>query len=189
MDGSRSISLARVGSRVFFVALIATGHLLLALQLRKPPAPAREMSANAQPVYADFFSPDSADQPAPARVEEIERRPIDFPLPDLPADALSAANEATIEAPQIDPQSVPDIRSYTERAELAAGRTVSVTLEVAVGADGVVTSAQVVRSNGGNSANAAALDYARATRWIPGMIDGQPHAMQASLTVILGERA
>jgi hypothetical protein len=49
-------------------------------------------------------------------------------------------------------------------------------------------SAQVVRSNGGDAANAAAIQYAWATRWMPGKIGGEPRAMQASLTVILGER-
>jgi hypothetical protein len=51
-----------------------------------------------------------------------------------------------------------------------------------------VLSAEVVRSNCGDAANAAALDYSRATRWMPGTIAGEPRAMQASLTVILGER-
>jgi hypothetical protein len=36
--------------------------------------------------------------------------------------------------------------------------------------------------------NAAAIDYAHATRWTPGTMGGEPRAMQASLTVILGER-
>jgi len=58
---------------------------------------------------------------------------------------------------------------------------------VQIAADGSVISAEVVRSNGDDVTNAAAIDYARTTRWIPGVIDGEPKAMQASLTVILGE--
>jgi hypothetical protein len=50
-----------------------------------------------------------------------------------------------------------------------------------------VIAARIVRSNGNASSEAAALDYARATRWIPGTIDGEPRAMEASLTVIFGE--
>jgi hypothetical protein len=52
-----------------------------------------------------------------------------------------------------------------------------------------VLSAQIVRSNADEAANAAAINYARATKWIPGSIDGEPRAMQASLTVIFGEHA
>jgi TonB family protein len=58
-----------------------------------------------------------------------------------------------------------------------------------IAVDGTVEDAQIVRSTGDESANAAALDYARATRWIPGNVSGEPRAMKASLTVILGEIA
>ena len=77
---------------------------------------------------------------------------------------------------------------FTARAQLDQGEVVTAILLLQVGADGKVISASVVRSNGDDTANEAAVEYARATRWIPGSIDGEPRAMQASLTVILGEK-
>jgi TonB family protein len=111
-------------------------------------------------------------------------------MPELPEPmTLATTDESTLELPQIDPQVAPNVGEYSEQAGLADGDTAVVTLTVDVGADGAVISAQVIKSNGGEVANEAAVAYARATRWIPGKVDGVPRAMQASLTVILGERA
>jgi TonB family protein len=81
----------------------------------------------------------------------------------------------------------PKIAEFSERANLPAGKTIKVMLSMAIGADGGVISAEVISSTGDEAANEAALDYARATRWIPGTVAGEARAMQASLTVILGE--
>jgi TonB family protein len=69
------------------------------------------------------------------------------------------------------------------------GFVATVILLLEISPDGSVMSAQVVRSNANDAANAAAIQYAHATRWMPGKIGGEPRAMQASLTVILGERS
>ena len=119
-----------------------------------------------------------------------ELEPADLPVllevPALPAD--SGLTELSIQSPIIDPEIRLDVSAYNARALLPPGSVAAVILLLEIGANGSVLSAQVVRSDTSESANEAAREYALATQWIPGRIDGVPQAMQASLTVILGER-
>ena len=92
------------------------------------------------------------------------------------------------EPARIDPTLAVDVAFYSARARLAPGMIATVLLLLDIAPDGSVTAAKVIRSDAGEDANLAALEYARATHWAPGMINGEPRAMQASLTVILGER-
>ena len=108
-------------------------------------------------------------------------------MPVLPADSANA--EVALLPPMIDPDMRLDVASYSERAGLPAGVVATVILKLEIGPDGSVMSAEVVRSNAAESVNEAALDYAKATQWTPGRVDGEPRAMEASLTVILGEQA
>ncbi len=94
-----------------------------------------------------------------------------------------------MESPRIDPSLALTTAPFVSRAQLLPGEVVTIMLLLQIGADGAVISAEIVRSNGGDAANVAAIDYARETRWIPGTVDGEPRAMQASLTVILGDAA
>jgi TonB family protein len=111
---------------------------------------------------------------------------VELKLPALPTERENA--ELSMMPPTIDPDVRLDVASYTARANLPAGVVATVILLLDVGRDGTVTAAKVVRSSATEEANEAAVDYAKATRWMPGRIDGEPRAMQASLTVILGER-
>jgi len=61
----------------------------------------------------------------------------------------------------------------------------TVVLAVLVLEDGRVGDVQVTRSTGNAAVDAAAVEYARALRWIPGTKDHQPRAMRISFPVIL----
>ena len=106
----------------------------------------------------------------------------------IPEPPLASQPEMSIDAPRIDADLTVDIAPYATRAQLLPGMIATILMRLEIAPDGSVLSAQVIRSNGGDAANAAAIEYARATRWTPGKIGGEPRAMQASLTVILGER-
>lgn len=107
-------------------------------------------------------------------------------MPTLPLD--SHTMEAALQPPIIDPEMHLDVSAYSARALLPAGSVAAVILLLDIGSNGSVLSAKVTRSDASEAAKEAAVDYALATRWIPGSVDGEPTAMQASLTVILGER-
>jgi TonB family protein len=64
-------------------------------------------------------------------------------------------------------------------------RPQTVVLAVLVLADGRVGDVQVTRSSGSAAADAAAIEYARMLRWIPGTKDHRPQAMRISFPVIL----
>jgi TonB family protein len=182
--------LARISGRAFIALGIAAGHIVAGSVWFTNSVQMRAQSTGVAPMYAEFLS-DEPPIEAIHRIEPIEiPNSIDMPMPELPEAAVPAINEeSAVEVPQIDPLSGPDVARYSARANLPAGKIATVILTVSIGADGAVIAAEVVRSNGDESANAAAIDYARATRWIPGMIGGVPRPMQASLTVILGENA
>jgi TonB family protein len=181
---------ARVLSRTLIAVVIAAGHVFVGLLWYMNPIHMRAQSTGNSPMYAEFIS-DAPQVETTYRVAPIEdAQSIEMPWPELPEAAIAAINEETaVDVPRIDPLNGPDVTQYSARAHLPAGKIATVILNVSIGADGAVLTAEVVRSNGDESANAAAMDYARATRWIPGMVGGVPRPMPASLTVILGESA
>ena len=187
-DVSGKRVLARISGRVFIALAIAAGHAVVGLTLFMKPVLMRAQSTGVAPMYAEFIS-DEPPVEAIHRIEPIETPDsIDIPIPVLPEAAVPAINEdSAVEVPQIDPLSGPDVARYSARANLPAGKIATVILNVSIGVDGEVIAAEIVRSNGDESANTAAIDYAHATHWIPGTIGGVPQPMQASLTVILGE--
>jgi TonB family protein len=181
-------TLARVGVRGILLAIVAGAHVMIVVHWIANPMSVRIAHDAVEPMYAEFFSAEPPDESV--FKTEANWPPISGPIPELPELAVaSLMAEPPIEGPMIDPMWGPDIAEYSERANLSAGKTVKVILTVAIGADGAVISAEVLSSTGDEAANDAALDYARATRWIPGTVGGEPRAMQASLTVILGEIA
>jgi TonB family protein len=112
---------------------------------------------------------------------------VTLEMPNLSAEFEGA--EPSLQPPMIDPEMRLDVSSYSKRAALPEGVVATVILLLGIGSDGSVTSAEVVRSNAADTANVAAVEYAKATQWRPGRVDGEARAMQASLTVILGERS
>jgi TonB family protein len=115
--------------------------------------------------------------PAPTAPQAIR---FDDSIDDELAAIISAAS-----APRLARVQFADPASFARRAHLLPGRAVTVVLRVEVTADGTVGAADVIRSSGNRAADAAAVDYALALRWIPGTIDHQPKAVRVSLPVTL----
>jgi len=78
-----------------------------------------------------------------------------------------------------------DVRDFAQRAGIAPQHPVTVILSVQVGEDGGASEVNIVRSSGVAAADAAAIDYALALRWIPGTVDRNPRAMRVMLPVTL----
>lgn len=175
-------------SRVVAFVLVVCAHTAFAMLWFLEPVRLRMESAAIAPMFADWLEQEPPADAVLVQTPDVTPEPLAIPPPELPDMSVAALiDEPALEAPKIDPFSGPDVAAYSQRAQLTAGKTATVLLMVGIGVDGAVISARVVRSNGDEAANAAALDYARATHWIPGTIDGQPRMMEASLTVILGE--
>lgn len=162
---------------------ILLAHVALIALLNRDDIPLHRLRPTAEPMIADIAPPaeQAATNENPAL--SFSEAPVQLPMPTLSVEAF----EPQRDAPQIDPNRRPDIASFSARAHLAPGTVATVLLMLEIAADGSVISAEVVRSNADEAATAAAVDYARSTRWTPGMIDGEPSNMQASLTVVLGE--
>jgi TonB family protein len=174
----------RAAEKIGVVLTIVLGHLGFFYLLSPGMVEVRRLHADPQPISAQLISADDApaiyDEPSLATADPL----VEMEPPTLPSDAIL---EPQVEAPRIDPDSRIRIEPFAAQAQLPPGQVATVILTLQISADGSVMSAEVVRSTGTAAVNSAAIDYARATRWIPGFIDGEARAMQASLTVILGE--
>ncbi len=137
------------------------------------------------PIEARFF-----DLPAvsvPIKEPAIVASEIEFSISaPLPISIEDPSGIHSLELPHLDSTGMPELASYSARADLPPGQIATVVVVVEKADDGNVISAEVVRSTGNDSTNEAAKSYARDTKWIPGMVLGVPRAMKASLTVILG---
>ena len=163
---------------------IAIAHAGLAALLMRDKLELHQERPGAEPMVADIFSPEVRAAPSQVLAPIAFEQAVELALPAL---SIDANPEPQRDAPKIDPDARIDVATYSARAHLPAGAVATVILLLEIAPDGSVMSATVVRSNEDAAANEAAIEYARATRWTPGMIDGEPRAMQASLTVILGE--
>jgi TonB family protein len=185
-----SITLARASLRTVGFLLIVAAHIVFGLACFRNTMELQTVSAANLPMYGEWIEQDPPADSVFVESHDIPPDPLSIPVPELPEVSVAVLNdEPALEEPKIDPLSGPDVAAYSQRANLPAGKTATILLTVGIGVDGAVVSARVVRSSGDAAVNAAALDYARATRWIPATVDGQPRAMEASLTVILGESA
>lgn len=173
----------RDGAAFFLIAIVHLGFVAVFLS-----KPFEVQKARPEPVImvADIISYETQ------ALTVVPTSSLDTDLPieiDAPALAPDAIPTEQTESPRIDPDFQVSSAPFVSRAQLSAGEVATIILMLQIAADGSVISAEIVRSSGGEAASAAAIDYAKATRWIPGSIDGEPQAMQASLTVILGEKA
>jgi TonB family protein len=89
-------------------------------------------------------------------------------------------------APRLSRFQTADVGAYARRAHVNEGRAVTVVLVVNVLEDGSTGSADISRSSGNATVDAAAVDYALELRWIPGTRNQQPLAMRVLLPVVLG---
>ena len=167
---------------IFWIVL---SHAAFAWLLGAKPIEVRRTPLTSAPMLAELWGEElgTAENELSPRTTELR---VVLAVPDLPVDSMP---EPIIEAPRIDPNHVVESAPFAGRAHLQDGAVATVILALQIAADGSVMSATVVRSDGDESVNTAAIAYARATRWIPGSIDGAAQPMEASLTVILGEKA
>ena len=165
---------------------IVVAHAVVALLLLQNTSDLRANREFVQPMVMEIIEP----QPSSFLALNGELEPAEPAIVlKMPAVATEfESTEASLLPPKIDPDMRLDVASYSARALLPPGVVATVILALEIGPDGSVMSAKVVRSNAEDAANQAALAYALATQWMPGRIDGEPRAMQASLTVILGEQ-
>jgi hypothetical protein len=189
MPGSIIRNRSEMQSRYMRPALgllvVVLAHVGFATLLLSNPISVHRIHPTIEPMIAELLGAEIGTAPSPQSFSTTDPR-VELAVPDLPMDLLPEPN---IEAPRIDADKRIDTAPFTARAHLTNGTVAIVILALQIAADGSVISAEVVRGNGDDTTNAVAIEYAHATRWIPGAIDGQPHAMQASLTVILGESA
>lgn len=172
-------------TRIVAASFVVLVHLGMLAVLTSNVVQARRQQFTSQPLIAEIIAASSSQDHSIDLAVGLDIGAIELALPEL---SMTSEPKTAIDAPRIDPAIAVDVAYYSARAGLAPGMIATVLLLLDIAPDGTVTSARVVRSDAGDAASGAALDYARATRWTPGMIDGEPRAMQASLTVILGER-
>lgn len=115
--------------------------------------------------------------------------PVQIPIIDLPRvtarPPTPTVGRHPFVVPQLDPSSRTDVGPYARKAGLAPGRRAIVILAVDVGADGLPTRVLIESSSNDAFADAAAADYARSLKWIPGEVNGQASAMRIRFTVSL----
>jgi hypothetical protein len=174
----------RVTLRMIAVLMVVLGHAGLIAVMKLDGVPLRRLAPEYTPITAELLASDYGSIPTRALSFDLPQPTIDISPPELPSGALPAPE---VEAPRIDSTVRVDSGPFAQRARLSAGTVAAVSLLLEIAADGSVISARVVRSDCNALVDLAAIDYARATHWTAGSIDGVPHAMQATLTVILGE--
>ncbi len=172
-------------SRFASACLVVGAHVAVISWLADRTIHDRRPQFVSEPITAELIAVIRNEAPeAGIQLLPVEQA-IQLEMPELP---VAAEPETSIDEPRIDPILSADIAPYSARADLTPGLIATILLLLDISPDGSVTSAQVIRSNAGDAANAAAIQYAHATHWMPGKVGGEPRAMQASLTVILGER-
>ena len=87
--------------------------------------------------------------------------------------------------PRLPPFQSANALDFARRIGVGHNRPLFVVLSVQVGANGRAGEIDVIRSCGQAEGDAAAIDYARALRWIPGTFNNVPQAMRVVLPVTL----
>ena len=186
LQGSRRGGAQSTPSCLASACLVFGAHVAIIAWLADRTIQDRHPQFVSEPITAELIAVIRSETPlAGIQLVPVEHA-IQLDMPELP---IAAEPETSIDEPRIDPTLTVDVAFYSARAGLTPGIIATILLLLDISPDGSVTSAQIVRSNAGDAANAAAIQYAHATRWMPGKIGGEPRAMQASLTVILGERS
>lgn len=172
-------------------ALIIAAHLVVLggfIQFdsrRLPAGPITELIVPAQMIVQ---LPQWDRVPAPE--VDLDNVPVDqnalalvqFDEPDLEA---LAGIVGPASAPRLSRYQSVDVQDFAMRAGIVPNHPLTVVLSVQVGEDGGATEVHIVRSCGLAAADAAAIDYALALRWIPGTVDRNPRSMRITLPVTL----
>jgi TonB family protein len=126
----------------------------------------------------------------PAPDVQLLTVPVDFPglrqveFDDSVQDELSAVI-APLSVPHLARVQSVDLAAFERRLKLPQGTALTILLRVEVTEDGWVDSADVVRTSGNVAADAAAIDYVQALRWVPGTIDHVPQRQRVTFSVML----
>jgi hypothetical protein len=91
----------------------------------------------------------------------------------------------SVSAPELDPAVRVESKPYAEQAGLIAGTAVTVVLAIEVQADGTAGEITVVSGPKDSMIDMAAIEYARALKWIPGTLGRRPQAMRINFPVTL----
>lgn len=153
-------------------------------------------SATSEAVFAtaEIIQLQDARDKVPAPDLELETPVLDLTAPreiqldDSIEDELAAIVSAA-SAPRLARVQTADPLAFARRARLPEGSAVTVLLRVEVTEDGSVSAADVVRTSHNIAADAAAIDYALETRWIPGTVERKPTKMRVSFPVTLAAQS
>ena len=185
---SNNSSPALPSQRVLTGGTVILAHAVALAVLINPP-PASQTRRQAQDMTATLI--EIADQSA--AWDTVPLPDIQLVTPTLDADSLKVVSfeDPEDDAGVVGSASSPRLsRLQYVRPEFFARkagvqRPQTVVLAVLVLEDGRVGDVQVTRSSGNADVDAAAIEYTRALRWIPGTKDHQPQAMRISFPVIL----
>jgi len=177
----------RTFRRTAVASVIVIAHVAITALLLRDSKIRLEQEEEVEPMVMRIIEAEPASMMALNMELPPVERTVDIPMPLIPAEAQQL--EPEMQPPRIDSEARMDMSGYNAQAMLSHGERAIVMLMLEIGEDGFVISAEVVRTEASERATAAALDYALATRWSPGKLDGEPSAMKASLTVILGEQS
>lgn len=120
--------------------------------------------------------PSSVAEWTPPVVPRSVRPAMEAPSPIIVVADAPEAIIAPRSSPQVDTTSWVEMAPYARRAGLQPGEGATVVLRVLVNSDGYATNVDVDVSSGSASVDAAAVEYALATRWLPGTEVGAPVA-------------
>jgi TonB family protein len=119
-----------------------------------------------------------------ARPPEMPEFP---PLPEIPKASVPEEMPASTEfaPPRLDSsESLPNIHDYASRASIVTGTKARVILRIEVLVDGTVGNVSVETTSGIPQADAAAVEYARALKWKPGLAAGRAQTMTIRFPVL-----
>ncbi len=181
-----------MGSKILMAVLIVGMHLVVLGLFARFDARRQSADMNA----SEFIAPAQIIVQLP-QWDKVPAPEVD--LDDIPVDQNALKLVQFDESDQdalagiVGPASAPrlsrfqsvDVQDFATRAGIAPQHPVTVVLSVQVGEDGGASEVNIVRSSGLPAADAAAIDYALALRWIPGTVDRNPRAMRITLPVTL----
>jgi len=178
--------------RVLIAALVVIVHVIVLGFLAHFETPRQHSRVNA-PVFiasAQIIVQSPQWDKVPAPEVDLNDVPVDLnalklvQFDDSDQDALSGI-VGPASAPRLSRFQSVDVQDFARRAGIAPQHPVTVVLSVQVGEDGGASEVNIVRSSGLAAADAAAIDYALALRWIPGTVDRNARAMRITLPVTL----
>jgi outer membrane biosynthesis protein TonB len=102
-----------------------------------------------------------------------------------PDEGLLKGIVGSVSAPELDPAVKVESKPYAEQAGLSAGAAVTILLAIEVQADGTAGEITVISGPKDSMIEMAAIEYARALKWIPGTLGRHPQAMRINFPVTL----